>query len=660
VIGFRFKRRNLVFWAGFAALFAVATASAQTPAGYTINTIAGIAGFSFGYSGDGGPATAAQFWGLFSVTVDSSGNLYIADQLNDRIRKITAGTINTIAGDGTAGYAGDAGPAIDAELNEPTFVALDSNGNVYIVDYKNSVIRQVISNGDIYTVAGDNGAGAGYSGDNGAAVTAQLNLPISMAFDSSNNMYIADTSNNRIRKVTSVNGTITYATACETVSGGTTSSTNCPQITTLAGSTLGGYQGDGGPAIDALLNTPIGICVDKAGNVYFSDSSNHVIRKIATNGLISTVVGNGNPGFAGDGGPATQAELHYPKGIAMDQQGNLYIADYTNQVIRKVNTSGIIETIAGTPGIPGLYGDGGLANLALLNFPTGVAVDNSGNVYIADNQNYVVRKLTPIEPGINNGGVVTASAFGEFGAAAPGSWIEIYGSALAIDSRSWNNNDFSGVIAPTSLDGTMVTIGGQAAVIDYISPGQVNAQVPYGVTPGSQPLVVTTTAGVTSTYTVTMNATEPGLFAPANFLIGGKQYVAAVFPGQTDSSGNPIFVLPPNTIPGYTSRLANPGDTIVLYGVGFGAVTPAVPSGQIVEQNSTVSAPVAFSFGGTPAAAPSYAGLVQGSVGLYQFNVTVPTVPANNLTPLTFTQGGTSGSQSLYIAIGSGSSGSGD
>jgi len=319
-------------------------------------------------------------------------------------------------------------------------------------------------------------------------------------------------------------------------------------------------------------------------------------------------------------------------------------------VIRKVGTNGIIETIAGTPGRSGFYGDGGPATQALLSFPTSVTVDKSGNLYIADSDNFVIREMTPVLPSITTNGVVSASAFGEFGAVAPGSWIEIYGSALAIDSRSWTTSDFSGVNAPVSLDGTLVTVGGQQAVIDYISPGQVNAQVPLSVSPGAQPLVVTTPSGSTATYTVTVKATEPGLFAPSNFLIGGQQYVAATF---TDGK---TFVAPPNSISGVTSRLANPGDTIVLYGVGFGAVTPGVPSGQIVQTSNTLTAPVTFSFGSTAAAPPAYQGLAPGSVGLYQFNVVVPAVPANSVTPLSFTQAGASGTQTLYIAIGSGTS----
>lgn len=622
MIDYRLDRRVPACWVGLALAFAAAPGRAQTVGGYTITTVVGTAGFGSGYAGDGASVASAQFNGLYSLTVDSSGNLIIVDQFNDRIRKVSGGNINTIAGDGVGGYFGDNGAATSAEVNLPTGVTLDSSGNLYIADYDNSVIRKVSTTGTITTVAGDNGAGAGYSGDNAIATSAQLNQPISVAVDSAGNMYIADSTNNRIRKVTASTGF----------------------ITTMTGSDLRGDQGDGGTASGALIDEPVGIAVDSAGNVYFSDSANHKIRKIGVNGVITTVAGNGNSGFSGDGGPATQAQLFYPRGIALDSQGNLYIADYSNQRIRKV-TNGIIQTIAGQT-LHGLYGDGGPATQALLNFPTGVAVDNAGNVYIADNQNFIVRKLTPTKPSILSNGVVTASGFGDFASVAPGSWIEIYGSALAVDTRPWATADFNGVNAPISLDGTTVTIGGQSAFVDYISPGQVNAQVPFSVAPGSQPLVVTTPSGSTTAYTVTVKALQQGLVAPPSFQVGGKQYVVATFlDGVT-------YVAPPNSIPGVTSRQAKPGDTIVLYGVGFGPVTPAIPAGQIVQQNNSVASPVTFSFGATAAATPSYQGLAPGAVGLYQFNVVVPTVAANDLTPLTFTQGATNSSQTLYIAIG--------
>ena len=188
-----------------------------------------------------------------------------------------------------------------------------------------------------------------------------------------------------------------------------------------------------------------------------------------------------------------------------------------------------------------------------------------------------------------------------------------------------------------------MTIGGQSAFIDYISPGQVNAQVPSNVLTGTQPIIVTTAAGGSAAYNITVNATQPGMLAPANFAIGGKQYVVAQFPDRT-------YVLPPNSIAGVTSRQAKPGETIVIYGVGFGPVIPTIPAGQIVQVNNSLALPVQVSIGGAPATL-SYFGLAQTSIGLYQFNVVVPSIPDNDAAPLTFTLGGTSGSQTLFTAV---------
>jgi uncharacterized protein (TIGR03437 family) len=247
-------------------------------------------------------------------------------------------------------------------------------------------------------------------------------------------------------------------------------------------------------------------------------------------------------------------------------------------------------------------------------------------------------------PSIKAGGVVSASAFGDFTAIAPGSWIEIYGSNLATNSRSWASSDFSGVNAPTSLDGTSVTIGGQAAFIDYISSGQVNAQVPSNVATGSQQVIVTTTRGPSAPYMITVNLVQPGLLAPSPFSVGGKQNVVALFPDAT------TYVLPPGTIGGIVSKRAKPGDAITLYGIGFGQVTPGIPAGQIVGQLNTVAAPLQIFFGSTPATF-SYDGLAPSAVGLYQFNVTVPNIPGDDFVPLTFMIGGVPGAQTLYIAV---------
>jgi len=246
-------------------------------------------------------------------------------------------------------------------------------------------------------------------------------------------------------------------------------------------------------------------------------------------------------------------------------------------------------------------------------------------------------------PSIQSGGVVTASAFGQFPAVAPGSWIEIYGTGLASTTRQWATADFNGVNAPTSLDGTSVKIGGQAAYVAFVSPGQVNAQVPSNVPAGAQQVTVTTALGASVPYNAVVNAVQPGLDAPASFNIGGRQYAVAVFPDGA-------YVLPPGAIPGTASRRARPGDTIILFGVGFGAVTPNIPAGQTVQQTNALAQPLVVSFGGTRAAT-SFAGLAPGAIGLYQINVVVPNVAAGDAVPLTFTLGGTAGSQTLYVAV---------
>ena len=239
-----------------------------------------------GYSGDNGPATNAQLNGPAGVAVDSAGNLYIADPGNNRIRKVSNGVITTVAGNGTPGFSGDNGPATSAQLYWPRGLAVDSAGNLYIADTANNRIRK-ISNGVIATVAG-NGT-EGFSGDNGPATSAQLYLPYSIAVDSAGNLYIADPENNRIRKV--ANGV----------------------IVTMAGSWTRGFSGDNGPASGAELNGPTGVAVDSAGNLYIADSGNNCIRKVS-NGVIATVAGNGTQGISGDNGPATSAQLNHPYG----------------------------------------------------------------------------------------------------------------------------------------------------------------------------------------------------------------------------------------------------------------------------------------------------------------------------------------------------------
>jgi sugar lactone lactonase YvrE len=337
----------------------------------SMNTVAGNG--TRGFNGDGGPATSAELYSPYGVAIDASGNLFIADVGNARIRKVTqAGIISTIAGYGAYGFSGDGGLATSAALDYPMSVAVSPSGNLFIADAANNRIRKVTTDGVINTLAGNGSSGIG--GDGGPATSARLNYPTGVAVDSSGNLYVADTLNYRIRKVTSDG-----------------------MIRTLAGNGSIGFSGDGGPAASARLNYPTGVAADLFGNLYFADTLNYCIRKVTPAGFINTVAGNGTSGFSGDGGPATSAELDYPVGVAIDSSGNLFIADSDGHRIRRVTPDGIIHTIAGN-GNSGFSGDGGPAASAMVNSPTGVAIDASGNLYISDAGNARIRQVIAAVP----------------------------------------------------------------------------------------------------------------------------------------------------------------------------------------------------------------------------------------------------------------------
>jgi hypothetical protein len=341
-----------------------------------INTVAGN-GYGAGtgmsnYSGDGGPATAAEMGYTYGVAFDGHNNMYISDWGYGIIRKVnTSGIITSVAGTPTGGgYSGDGGPATAAELSSPQKVAFDHVGNMYIPDVLNNVIRKVDTFGIITTVVGSYTAGMTYTGDGGQATSAGLNFPNSVIFDPMGNLYISDGGNNAIRKVNTLG-----------------------IISTIAGVGTTGYSGDGGQATLAKLNNPWGLAFDASGNLYFSDNGNNCIRRINSSGIITTVAGTGTGGYGGDGGLATLAQLSGPYGICVDPRGNLYIADLYNVRVRMVDTSGIITTVAGT-GAKGYSGDGGSPVLAKLNDPSDVAFDGLGNLYIDDAYNNVIRAVT--------------------------------------------------------------------------------------------------------------------------------------------------------------------------------------------------------------------------------------------------------------------------
>jgi uncharacterized protein (TIGR03437 family) len=606
----------------------LATAScllAQVP-GYTITTVA---------------LPSTTYPG--GLAIDASGNLYLADIINYVVRKVsTTGVVSTVAGGGGANATspvGDGGPATSASLSEPLGIAVDTAGNLYIADTGHNRIRKVSAGGTITTVAGP-GSTDGALGDGGPATSATLVVPEGICVDAAGNLYIADSGHDRIRKV-SLDGTIA------TVAGNGSAS---------------GALGDGGPATSASLSLPAGITVDAGGTLYIADSGHNRIRTVSLAGGITTVAGNGAATYSGDGGLAIIAAIrasaltfefnfvnyYAPLGVAVGPTGNLYLTDNGNNRLRVVTTDGKINTLAGN-GTVGLTssGDGGAAFSAGLPQPVGIALGSNGAVYVSDYQ--AVRLLTPSAipvfpaPSIAARGVVSASGWGSFSQLAQGSWMSIYGSYLSTDSRGWAGADFTGVNAPISLDGTSVTIGGQPAFISYISPGQLNAQVPTNSGTGAQPLIVSTSSGNTATYTVTVNGSEPGLLAPASFDIGSVQYAAALFPdGAT-------YVLPSGAITGVPSRPASAGNTITLYGIGFGPVTPDTPAGEIVQTSNTLALPFKLSIGGTEATV-AYAGLAPGEVGLYQFNVIVPKLSSTGPARLTFTLDGVAETQVLYIS----------
>jgi sugar lactone lactonase YvrE len=395
----RVSAYRLVRVAFLAALMLVVPSTASAATSYAISRFAGDGNAcATSACGDGGAATEAQLDYPSGVAVDSAGNAYIADSADSEIRMVTpSGTISTVAGQRSlctspTATCGDGGPATSAQLNGPSGVAVDSSGNVYIADTNDNRVREVVAaTGDIETIAGTGAHCASTTascGDGGPATSAQLNGPSGVAVDSSGNVYIADTGDNRIREVVAATGDI------ETIAG-----------TGVQCGTTQASCGDGGPAKSAELGGPYGVAVDSSGNVYIADTLDSEIRMVsASSGTITTIAGGGNPcgsptSTCGDGGPATSAQLAGPRAVAVDASGDVYIADGNDERIRMVSAStGIITTIAGDgtacSSAPSC-GDGGEATAAQLKTPTGVAVDAAGSVYIADRDDQEVRLLTP-------------------------------------------------------------------------------------------------------------------------------------------------------------------------------------------------------------------------------------------------------------------------
>ena len=622
-----------------------------------ISTVAGSAGF--GLSGDGGPATAAEFVFPADVAVDSAGNLYIADTENHRIRRVDArGYIATFAGAEAYGFSGDGGPSNLARLNFPQDAAVDGVGNVYIADTFNHRIRKVDANGYIATFAGT--GIPGYSGNGGPAAEAQLNIPEGVAVDGIGNVYIADTGNNRIRKVGADGNTSTVAGGGNPTDGvgdggpATAARLSSPQdvavdgdgniyiadthnglirrvsadgnISTFAGVGTLGYGGDGGPATKAYLNWPQDVAMDGDGNIYIADRSNDNIRKVGADGIISTVAGGGNPtDGVGDGGPATAARLSSPQGVAVDGNGNIYIADNTyNGRIRRVSADGNISTVAGGGNPADGVGDGGPATAARLDSPQDVAVDSAGNVYIADAFNHRIRRLRP-KPRISVGGIVLATGTPTVSRISPNALISVFGQDFASQGTSTLNPrlDAPDKVA-ADLAETCLEIGGKRTPLFLVAPNQINAQAPHDLPPGQTQAAVVRDCGADSglrgeAVTVATAAVSPAFFNVLSNPDGHNPVIAL-------HGGGPALVGAPDLLPGTEFSPAVPGEFVTLFGTGFGAVEPPLEAGQIPGAAAVLANAAAFTVGGiaVPPEDVLYAGASPCCAGLYQFTLRVP------------------------------------
>jgi uncharacterized protein (TIGR03437 family) len=660
-----------------------------TPAGI-INTVAGG-----GDLGDGGPATAARFYYPRALAADQAGNVYLVDNNGRRVRRFTPeGQMWTVAGDGIGGNSGDGGPATTARFQNPFAIAIDSAGNLHIADAGGQRIRKIWRNGLMSTIAGT--GSAGFGGDGGPATAAQFNTPGGLAFDGAGNLYISDTGNSRVRRMTPAG-----------------------VIATVAGDGNKGYGGDGGPGTLAHLNEPVRLAFDATGNLYIADRADQRIRRLTPAGIISTVAGNGTAGGGGDGGPATAAQLSYPSGVGFDSNGNMLLAVLNNHRIRAVSPSGVITTIAGS-GAAGFAGDGGPALNAQLWSPNDVLIDSSGNILIADGDNRVVRKLTPLtctyaispasgvpvpSAGANALRVnVTAPLGCAWTAASNASWITITSAAsgngdgtisysvaantssavrtgtLTIAGQTFTvtqaaapvltaagitnaasyaagvtpgsivtifgvglTKSVKGVIPagslplPTQLAGTSVQVGGVAAplfaVANVNGAEQINLQIPYEAAgQGVVSIVVNNNGETSAPIQVTVLPAHPGIFT-----VDGK--AGAILHG----ADNALVT---------ASNPAIGGEVVVIYATGLGGVNPtprtgaAAPSSEPLARTSV--APLA-TVGGINAEV-LFSGLAPGFVGLYQVNIRVPLDTPIGIVPIVLNAGGLN-SNGVIIAV---------
>lgn len=593
-----------------------------------------------GYSGDSGVAASARLASPSAVAYDRSGNLFVADTANHLIREVvkSSGTIVTVAGSGMAGFAGDGGAATSALLDTPTGVAVDSNGILYIADSHNARIRRV-AGGIISTVAGT--GVSGFSGDGGAAASAQLASPSGVAVDTSDNLYIADTGNHRVRRVAGV------------------------IITTVAGTGDQGFSGDGGAATSATLDAPASVAVDAAGNLYIADRHNQRIRVVGTNGTITTFAGSGTPGFsggfAGDGAAATAAALSRPSGVSVDSAGNVYIADANNQRVRTV-TAGVITTAFGN-GSQGFSGDGGRPDAASLDTPKSVAIDSNGNFALADSMNHRIRSAADATIAFASSAVGTSSATQGITLTNAGSVDLTIASAVVSGPFVVTGSSTCAAVPFTLSAGTSCT---EVLAFAPTQAGVANGSIAFAG-PGAAPqtILLSAVAGAAGTTTTLTSSANPAVESlPVTFTAtvaaasGPKPTGSVVF-----SEGSTVLatVALTNGVASFTSTALPPGNHVLsaaYQGNGndapsTGTVTETIVSGATFTLSdaglSSYAATVPRGFAAqtsvTVTPGPTFSGVVTFSCTGLPANTSCEFTPPS----LTFTRGGLAQNSTLLL-----------
>jgi len=558
----------------------------ELSASLKLSTIAG--GGSYLFSGDGGPATSARLNSPVAIALDSKGDLYIADQKNSRVRMVdTTGTIRTIDGDGTFGSGA-------GELSAPGGVAVNSSGVLYIADQNNDRIEAILSSGTTVTVAGT--AVPGFNGDGLPGTSTQIFSPGNMAIGPDGTIYFADKGNQRLRALRTD----------QTIS----------TLTQVAAA---------------------GVAVDTTGVVYIAVADLHQVLRIDRAGHQDVISGTGTPGFGGDGGPALAAQLNSPGGVAVDRQGDIYIADTGNNRLRVITLDGNIQTITGT-GAADFDGDGGPALSAVLNAPTALAIDFTGNIWMADTGNNRVRKLSSAgtaaevsQPGTAPSVLNAASLLG--GPVAPGEIVSIFGLNMGPATPATGAIDSTGVL-PTVLAQTQVLFGGQPAPLFYAQDSEITAQVPYEVAGLSKVDVEIIYQGQSrGTVTVPVAASAPAIFTVS----AGTGLAEAVNQDGTLNS---------------TVDAAPRGSVISLYATGEGVTNPAGIDGQPAASSSPQPVlPTTVTIGGMTADV-LYAAETPGFVGLFLVNARVPSsLTTTGLVPVVLRVGTAASQNGVTIAV---------